>query len=57
MPLDVDRELPSFAFPFSPPEMERGRAFDFKLNHVVHVDRPDELVRVSLINAGASAHV
>ena len=57
MPLDVDRELPSFAFPFSPPEMERGCAFDFKLNHVVHVDRPDELVRVSLINAGASAHV
>ncbi len=57
MPLDVDRELPSFAFPFSPPEMERGRAFEFKLNHVVHVDQPDELVRVSLIIAGASVHV
>ena len=54
MPLDIDTELPSYAFPFSPSEIERGQVFEFKLNHVVYVDEPDELVRTVFSNAGAS---
>jgi hypothetical protein len=54
MPLDIDTELPSYAFPFSPSEIERGQVFEFKLNHVVYVDEPDELVRTVFANAGAS---
>ena len=53
MPLDIDTELPSYAFPFSPSEIERGQVFEFKLNHVVYVDEPDELVRTVFANAGA----
>lgn len=56
MPVDMDRELPSYAFPFSPPEIERGRAYEFRLNHVVHVDSPAELVRTVLVNAGEPSH-
>jgi hypothetical protein len=46
MPLDLDGELPSYAFPFSPAEIERGQVFEFRLNHVVMVDDPLELVRI-----------
>ena len=56
MPVDMDRELPSYAFPFSPPEIERGRAYEFRLNHVVHVDSPAELVRTVLVNAEEPSH-
>ena len=45
-PLEPDDALPSFAFPFSPAEVELGRHFEFKLNHVVAIDDPQELVRV-----------
>ena len=38
-------ELPSYAFPFSPAEIERGQVFEFHLNHVVHTATPSELVR------------
>ena len=56
MPLDRDIELPSYAFPFSPAETERGQTFEFLLNHVVHVDSPTELVRTVFINAGEPQH-
>jgi hypothetical protein len=45
------QEMPSYAFPFSPAEVERGRVYEFKLNHVVHVDSPMELVRTEFVNA------
>jgi hypothetical protein len=44
-PLNRSDELPSYAFPFSPAEIERGRVYEFVLNHVVEVDQPLELVR------------
>lgn len=44
-PLELGQELPSYAFPFSPAEIERGQVFEFKLNHIVEVDSPEELVR------------
>ncbi|MDO8706173.1 MAG: acyclic terpene utilization AtuA family protein [Sulfuricaulis sp.] len=52
LPLREDRELPTYAFPFSPAEIERGQVFEFKLNHVVQVASPDELVRTVFINTG-----
>lgn len=44
---DAPDELqPSFAFPFSPAEVQRGALYGFMLNHVVDVDEPFELVRI-----------
>ena len=43
-------ELPSYAFPFSPAEIERGQVFEFHLNHVVHTASPFELVRTRWID-------
>lgn len=45
MPLELEQELPSYAFPFSPAETERGPVYEFKLNHVIHVGHHSELVR------------
>ena len=55
LPLNQDIELPSYAFPFSPAEIERGQVFEFKLNHVVHVSHPAELVRTVVVQAGGAA--
>ncbi len=44
-PAAEGRELPSYAFPFSPAEIERGQVFAFHLNHIVAVNDPFELVR------------
>lgn len=55
MPLRADMDLPSYAFPFSPAETERGQVYAFKLNHVVEVEDGLELVRTVMIQAGGSA--
>jgi hypothetical protein len=55
MPLDLKGPLPSYAFPFSPAEVERGAVYEFKLNHVVQVDDPLELVRTIFVNTRVSA--
>jgi hypothetical protein len=44
-PVREGNELPSYAFPFSPAEIERGQVFEFHLNHVVHTSSPSELAR------------
>jgi len=56
MPLDLGIELPSYAYPFSPAEIERGPVCEFKLNHVVHVSAPNELVRMKFINVGERSY-
>ena len=56
MPLRVEAELPSYAFPFSPAEIERGAVFDFLLNHVVRVQNPLELVRTEHLEFGVLEH-
>ena len=43
-------ELPSYAFPFSPAEIERGQVFEFHLNHVVRTSSPFELARTRWID-------
>ena len=40
MPLTDDEEMPTFAFPFSPNEMNRGEIYEFCLNHVMELDEP-----------------
>jgi hypothetical protein len=40
--------LPSFAFPSSPAEVERGAAYEFVLNHVVDCDSPMSLFRMQI---------
>jgi hypothetical protein len=52
MPLPGMRELPSFAFMSSPAEIERGALYEFVLNHVVSIDRPDELCRTVITDIG-----
>lgn len=44
-PLTAEDPLPSFAFPFSPAEVELGQQFEFKLNHVVHLNTPYDFSR------------
>lgn len=46
---------PSYAFPFSPAEIERGQLFEFKLNHVVVVEHGLELVRTRWLDLGNSS--
>jgi len=49
-PVRMGIELPSYAFPFSPAEIERGQVFAFKLNHVVETTDPFELVRTRWVD-------
>lgn len=55
-PLNHDDPMPSFAFPFSPAEVELGRQYEFKLNHVVQLDRPDQLSRTVIEVIGESGN-
>jgi hypothetical protein len=47
-------ELPSYGFPFSPADVERGRVYEFKLNHVVETEDPLELVRTEWFDLSAT---
>lgn len=44
-PVDENEQLPTFAFPASPAETERGELYEFMLLHVVSVNEPMELFR------------
>jgi hypothetical protein len=59
-PLERGTELPTYAFPFSPAEIERGQVHEFRLNHVVAVTDAMELVRTAWVNLrqgeGAVSH-
>ncbi|NRB01336.1 MAG: acyclic terpene utilization AtuA family protein [Rhodobacteraceae bacterium] len=39
-PLTREEEQPTFAFPFSPAEVDRGALYEFTLNHVMRLDDP-----------------
>ena len=56
-PVHEGQELPSYAFPFSPAEIERGQVFEFHLNHVVHTTSPLELVRTRWVDVPAAARI
>ncbi|HEV2363327.1 MAG TPA: acyclic terpene utilization AtuA family protein [Caulobacteraceae bacterium] len=57
LPVSDGRELPSYAFPFSPAEIERGQVFEFHLNHVVETSSPFELVRTRWVGAPAGSRI
>jgi hypothetical protein len=55
-PLRANIELPSYAFPFTPAEIPRGRVYEFLLNHVVHTADGHELTRIAWTDlTGSSA--
>lgn len=51
-PLTQDEEQPTFAFPFSPAEIERGEIYEFCLNHVMELDDPMEAFRLEVRQLG-----
>lgn len=51
-PVHRDRQLPSFAFPLSPAETERGALYAFRLYHVVQLEQPLELCRFKYVEVG-----
>lgn len=56
MPLEREMELPSYAFPFSPAEVERGAVYEFRLNHVLQVEHPLQRVRTEFVDVVEVAH-
>jgi hypothetical protein len=52
-PLTEEEEMPTFAFPFSPPEVNRGAVYEFCLNHVLELDNPMEAFALSVEELGA----
>jgi hypothetical protein len=52
-PLSEQEEMPTFAFPFSPPEMSRGEIFEFCLNHVLELDDPMDAFQLDVLELGA----
>ena len=47
--------MPSYAFPFSPAEIERGQVFQFHLNHIVRTAAPFELMRTRWVEVPGHA--
>jgi hypothetical protein len=54
-PLTKEEEMPTFAFPFSPAQMERGPLYEFCLNHVMELDDPMEAFRLEVHEVGDGA--
>ena len=54
-PLTDEEELPTFAFPYSPAETERGPLYEFALNHVMRLDDPMEPFRLEVTEVGCGA--
>lgn len=52
MPLNFEGELPSFAFPFSPAQTDRGPVYEFKLQHVVEPESYKDMIQNVYINVG-----
>ena len=51
-PLTDEEDLPTFAFPYSPAETERGPLYEFALNHVMRLDDPMEAFRLEVTEVG-----
>ena len=51
-PLTQEEEQPTFAFLFSPPEMQHGQVYEFALNHVLHLSDPMSAFRLEVIDHG-----
>lgn len=55
-PLTKEEEVPTFAFPFSPAEINVGPVYEFGLNHVLTLDHPMDAFSLEVIEVknGAS---
>ena len=53
-PLTDSEELPTFAFPYSPAESQRGSLYEFCLNHVMTLEQPMEAFRLEYVTTGGS---
>lgn len=51
-PLTVEEEVPTFAFPFSPAEVDRGPVYGFALNHVMMLNDPMDAFSLEVRNLG-----
>ncbi|MCY4197950.1 MAG: acyclic terpene utilization AtuA family protein [Rhodobacteraceae bacterium] len=51
-PLSEDESLPTFAFPYSPAESERGQIYEFCLQHVMELDHPLDAFRLETHEIG-----
>lgn len=51
-PLTEDEELPTFAFPHSPAQSDRGALYEFALNHVMALDDPMSAFRIEVAEVG-----
>lgn len=51
-PLTAEEEQPTFAFPFSPAEMDRGEIYEFCLNHVLELSDPMEVFSIEVLAYG-----
>jgi hypothetical protein len=51
-PLTKDEELPTFAFPYSPAQSERGPLYEFALNHAMELDHPMQVFRLDVSEVG-----
>ncbi len=49
-PLTKTEEVPTFAFPFSPAETDRGPAYGFVLHHVMELDDPMQAFRLEVLS-------
>ena len=47
-PLTDNEELPTFAFPYSPAQTNRGPMYEFCLNHVMELDHPMQAFRLEV---------
>ena len=43
-------ELPTFAFPFSPPSFNIGKKYEFCLNHVIEIKDPMDIFKLEKIS-------
>ena len=50
-PLTRDEEVPTFSFPFSPAEIDRGPAYEFCLHHTMELDDPMSAFRLEVFDA------
>jgi len=51
--LTPNEPMPTFAFPFSPPEMDRGVLYEFALNHVLTLADPMDAFTLDVVEVGA----
>ena len=51
LPLTPHEPMPTFAFPFSPPEMDRGASYEFCLHHIMAIDDPLCVFRLDIIES------